>query len=205
MSTRSSIGIKREDGSIQMSYCHSDGYFSHNGRLLLAHHNSLKCAKALVAEGSLSSLGEVIGEKHDFAWRDDFDMDWDAIKADPRSKMCRFYGRDRCETDVGAQKFANIADAENVLEEYLYLWDVARGCWIAASIDCSPPTFLKWFTLEQLGAEGYLAEGNHDDPAEHGAMKPIPYDEAFMSIANSAAANHAGAQMDTVMEALHSF
>ena len=35
MSTRSSIGIKRKDGTIECIYCHSDGYLEYNGKLIL--------------------------------------------------------------------------------------------------------------------------------------------------------------------------
>lgn len=54
MSTRSRIGIEGEDGTIQSIYCHSDGYPSGVGAVLLAHHNSAPAAMALVALGDLS-------------------------------------------------------------------------------------------------------------------------------------------------------
>ena len=38
MSTRSHIGIWNEDGSLDVIYCHWDGYPSYNGAVLLHHY-----------------------------------------------------------------------------------------------------------------------------------------------------------------------
>ena len=41
MSTRSHIGIWNEDGSLDVIYCHRDGYPAHNGAVLLHHYQDL--------------------------------------------------------------------------------------------------------------------------------------------------------------------
>lgn len=66
MGTRSDIIVRRTDGSWKRIYCHWDGYLEHNGKILFEHYNSQELAEALVAPGDLSSLGEIVGEKHPF-------------------------------------------------------------------------------------------------------------------------------------------
>jgi hypothetical protein len=58
MGTRSFIIIANPKGDFTGSYCHWDGYLSHNGRLLLEHYSTKGKARELVKLGSLSSLGE---------------------------------------------------------------------------------------------------------------------------------------------------
>lgn len=57
MSTNSSIGIKRKDGSETRIYCHWDGYIEHNGVCLQLAYNTAEKVEALLALGDLSSLG----------------------------------------------------------------------------------------------------------------------------------------------------
>lgn len=57
MSTTSSIGIKRRDGSETRIYCHYDGYIEHNGVILQLAYNTAEKVEALLALGDLSSLG----------------------------------------------------------------------------------------------------------------------------------------------------
>lgn len=71
MSTRSNIAVERTNGTIASIYCHYDGYLSNNGRKLMENwHHPARVAQ-LIALGDLSSLGKVIGGKHDFDWRDE--------------------------------------------------------------------------------------------------------------------------------------
>ncbi len=58
MSTRSNIIVVHPDGTIKGIYCHSDGYPSWNGRLLLRHHNSEEAAQKIISLGDCSSLNE---------------------------------------------------------------------------------------------------------------------------------------------------
>jgi hypothetical protein len=98
MGTRSAIGIEHQNGKIEAVYCHWDGYLSNNGRILLDHYDRDKTL-ALVALGDLSSLMPEIGEKHDFDDRSDEIKGW-----------CKFYGRDRGETEVDSKTFNNVSD-----------------------------------------------------------------------------------------------
>ena len=60
MSTRSHIGIWNEDGSLDVIYCHWDGYPSYNGALLLHHYQAPEKIRELIAPGDISSLAESV-------------------------------------------------------------------------------------------------------------------------------------------------
>jgi hypothetical protein len=62
MATRSTIGIKTEDGTIQAIYCHWDGYPEGVGVGLVENYNSKEQAEQLIALGSFSSLRETLEE-----------------------------------------------------------------------------------------------------------------------------------------------
>lgn len=66
MGTRSDIIVHRSDNTWARIYCHWDGHPEHNGTLLINHYNSQDQAEKLVALGDLSSLGQEIGQKHNF-------------------------------------------------------------------------------------------------------------------------------------------
>jgi hypothetical protein len=109
MSTRSHIGIKNTDGTVDYIYCHFDGYPEHNGKILKEYYNTQDKVNDLMELGDLSSLGEDIGEKHDF---DNRVRGW-----------CHAYGRDRGETGVSVTKttFDKLLADDNV--DYLYIFD----------------------------------------------------------------------------------
>lgn len=136
MSTRSNIVVRLKNGSWKRIYCHSDGYLSWNGRKLIEHYNSQEMAEALVTMGDLSFLGNVIGEKHEFEFYSTFSKkhnnNYEALTADPEyqrlSNMCRFYHRDRGESDANG----TIGDSlESVWgeQEYLYVWTGEKWMW----------------------------------------------------------------------------
>ena len=58
MSTQSFIGVLCKEGIIKFVYCHSDGYPSYLGKMLLEHYNTPELATALVDLGSLSMVRE---------------------------------------------------------------------------------------------------------------------------------------------------
>lgn len=58
MGTRSFIIVANPKGDFTGTYCHWDGYPSHNGRLLLEHYSTKAKARELINLGWLSSLGE---------------------------------------------------------------------------------------------------------------------------------------------------
>lgn len=139
MSTRSRIGIENPDGTIRSIYCHFDGYPDGVGDTLIKHYSDPVKLRQLIDLGSISILGEEIGEQHDFNARRDFE------DSDPRSKWTLAYGRDRGETDVDAilsptrEKFLSIG------EEYNYILTADLGWLVADSND-------KFVSLEVLRA-----------------------------------------------------
>jgi hypothetical protein len=118
MATRSTIAIQNADGSVTGIYCHSDGYFRHNGRILQNHYTDEAKVRELIALGNLSSLGEDIGVKVDFE-------DYKSHKG-----QCVAYVRDRGETGNKPRTCHNWRQfiAENG-QEYDYLYDVAEQRW----------------------------------------------------------------------------
>jgi hypothetical protein len=148
MSTRSCLAIRQPDGHYDAIYCHSDGYLPYNGVYLMKYYHGFNGARHLFRHGDMSSLGEVIGVKHDFEWRfnikRNFRAEFDAlsleekgqyldtdgkpsrviyelaqISAMPESRMCRFYGRDRGDYERMMGSYASFAD----------LWDAYNETW----------------------------------------------------------------------------
>ena len=111
MATRSNIAMKTADGKIVSVYCHWDGYVANNGKILLENYTDAHKIEALVALGSISSLGEQIGEQQDFNDRSTQKDDWTL-----------FYSRDRGE-ELSIQEYADIPSWIDDMEEYAYLWD----------------------------------------------------------------------------------
>lgn len=130
MSTRSNIGIINADGSVTTVYCHSDGYPSGVGKTLREHYNTEEKVRELLSLGDLSVLGEVIGEKHNFDWMTEYRLNFDAVRKDPRYKMCRAYGRDRGEKGTKARKHKTVKEACSSFDnDYAYLFDPTENRW----------------------------------------------------------------------------
>ena len=112
MSTRSHIGIRNTDGTVDYIYCHYDGYPSGVGETLTKHYTTYDKVKALIALGDLSALGAEIGEKQDFNDRSTQNEDW-----------CLAYGRDRGEsnTEFRTDSYLNMISDDNV--SYAYVFD----------------------------------------------------------------------------------
>ena len=111
MATRSNIAMKTAEGKIVSVYCHWDGYVANNGKILLENYDSIDKIEALVALGSISSLGKVIGEQQDFDDRSTQKDDWTL-----------FYSRDRGE-QLSIQEYDDIPSWIADMEEYAYLWN----------------------------------------------------------------------------------
>ncbi|MGE8141776.1 hypothetical protein ACQKOE_07360 [Novosphingobium sp. NPDC080210] len=200
MATRSRIGIKRTDGSLELIYCHSDGYFAHNGRMLHEHWQSQAKVEGMIARGDMSVLGEVVGKKHDFNWVMNFPetaeghIDWDGVRADPRHKMCLFYMRDRGDKELYSQRFSNLEAAAEIFEEYLYLWDETRDAWIGCQTpwQCNPAS-LDWYLLSDLAEIKFYDEDIHKVPT-------TTYHSAASQIIDATPT-----VMDKMVEGLHQF
>jgi len=98
MATRSTIGIRNSDNSIDMVYCHWDGYFEGVGLTLKENYNSEDKVRELLSLGSISSLGKDIN---------------DTV----------FYGRDRGESDIELETVISPIEYMDKCQEYNYLWN----------------------------------------------------------------------------------
>jgi len=95
MSTRSVIAIQRGDDEYEAIYCHSDGYLTYNGAMLLDHYNDRDTVEKLLKLGDLSCLNEKIepdpSKPHSF--------DYGCRQED----VCIAYGRDRGDENVASK------------------------------------------------------------------------------------------------------
>ncbi len=70
MATRSAILMETKKGHFKGVYCHSDGYFSWNGRILYNHYQDKEKVRKLINLGYISSLDKEIdipeGVSHSF-------------------------------------------------------------------------------------------------------------------------------------------
>jgi hypothetical protein len=105
MATRSTIGIKSEDGTVKAIYCHWDGYPAGVGLGLIDNYNSKEQAEALIALGGFSSLMETLEETKAGAYGND---------------------SDKARTFTGVQDWL---DNFNSGEEYAYLYEDGKG-WV---------------------------------------------------------------------------
>ncbi len=112
MATRSHIGIKQSDGTIDYIYCHYNGYPDHNGSILVNHYQDIDKANQLLDLGDLSILAEEIGEQQSFSDRSTHRDNW-----------CLAYGRDRGEKNIVKRNttFEDLLRDDNV--SYLYVFD----------------------------------------------------------------------------------
>lgn len=145
MSTPSFIGVFCKEGIIKFVYCHSDGYPSYLGKMLLEHYNTTELATALVNLGDISMVRERLapdeGEEHSFK---------NPVREEPKGGVTTAYHRDRKEPfeiccmsvdtdDVSAdakKKFwRELKDCSMV---YGYLYDTLEKQWYAADTyqDC---------------------------------------------------------------------
>ena len=108
MSTRSYIAVQHFGGQIRSVYCHHDGNPSYVGVSLLACHNSLSKANALIELGSLRS---VVGEEV-VAYVRDYGRAWEA-------------GNQTC---MHENKRELIDCAKEDGAEYVYLFCPRKGC-----------------------------------------------------------------------------
>ena len=112
MATRSTIAIELADGTVKQVYCHWDGYLDHNGQILINHYKDAAKVESLVALGSISSLRNNVGEKHDFDNTDDArEKQWTTA-----------YHRDRGE-DLHVNTYSNFEayKIDHQYEEYEYI------------------------------------------------------------------------------------
>ena len=129
MATRSTIALEFADGTVGQVYCHWDGYLSNNGKILLNHYMDPMKVRELIDNGQISSLGEEIGVKHPFENTAMYGTPAYEAYKEQYGKMTKFYGRDRGETNVGANYFKDFEDykANHQYEEYEYILRQVNG------------------------------------------------------------------------------
>ena len=111
MATRSNIAYKTPEGKIRSVYAHWDGYPECNGKILVDNYTDIEKIKQLIELGSISSLGEEIGEQQDFDNRESQRKEWTLA-----------YHRDRGE-ELVIREYDDIPSWIDDMEEYAYLWN----------------------------------------------------------------------------------
>ena len=116
MSTRSYICMKIDDDKYKTIYCHSDGYLTYNGAMLLDHYSDKAKVEKLLDLGNISVLYENIEpdptKPHSF----DYDKRQEGVVV--------AYGRDRGEERQEAKilSFEQLTDDQSWIE-YIYIFD----------------------------------------------------------------------------------
>lgn len=134
MATRSYIGVRNPDASVDYIYCHFDGYPEGVGQILLNHYTDMDKVNALLKLGDLSVLGKEIGEKQDFNDYKNLNRDW-----------CLAYGRDRGEKNTSAKTgdYKELISDKSV--DYVYVFD---GDYWECFDTYNPETPLKIYEME---------------------------------------------------------
>jgi len=109
MATRSYIGVRNTDASVDYIYCHFDGYPDHNGKILTEHYSNINRVNELLNLGDLSVLGKFIGEKNEFN---------DRVR-----DTCLAYGRDRGESNVSKKNAGYDKLITDQSVDYVYVFD----------------------------------------------------------------------------------
>lgn len=134
MSTRSNIGIINDDRSVDVVYCHWDGYPSYNGAVLLHHFRDEDKVRRLLRLGDISILAPKLepgpGQEHTFEH--------------PAEDVCLAYGRDRGEKHTEARHYESV-DAyldhmyrEFTWVEHIYLFDPGSRNWLWSPCQHAP-------------------------------------------------------------------
>jgi hypothetical protein len=111
MGTRSTLAIERADNTVELVYCHWDGYIEHNGKILQEHYSDPDKLQELIDCGDLSSLGRNVAPTNEHT----FDK--------PQTGVCVFYGRDRGEANTMKSKFTDFDHyvANHEQQDYGYI------------------------------------------------------------------------------------
>lgn len=123
MSTRSNICFETKAGPTSVIYCHSDGYPSYTGRILLECYNTARLAKKLVSLGDASYIDKKLvpkkGKEHSF-------------DGERQEEVCLFYHRDRQEpwNDVKPRRYSFWRSASMACDnDYTYVFKESEGKW----------------------------------------------------------------------------
>lgn len=128
MATRSRIGIRNADDTVDSIYCHWDGYPENNGRILINHYTDEAKVRELIALGSISSLGAEIGERHEFSNPHKYQTPEYEAWEQQYGQVCTAYARDRGDKGCEPSHHQSVQGMFNSKsgEEYWYIWHCGR-------------------------------------------------------------------------------
>lgn len=159
MSTRSNIGILRKNGSVDVIYCHWDGYLRNNGDILLNYYKDNEKVNKLIELGDISCLEinvEPTTKEHSY----------DA----PEGNVTVAYGRDRGESNVDFRHFESLDNylkqVDKLFIEYIYLYNEENGSWYYTDKTydrLQEKKDLIWQDFELLTQEKIDEEGKDND------------------------------------------
>ena len=112
MSTRSWIGIKQKDQSLNLVYCHYDGYIEHNGLLLQNYYQTIDKIKQLIKNGSIRILNETVESTEYF----------------DEQNFIQYKSIDDLKQDMMTNKHL-------IVIEYFYYFDEEVNTWFVGEID----------------------------------------------------------------------
>ena len=121
MSTRSLIAMQIEEDKYRTIYCHSDGYLTYNGAMLLDYYNTPEKVKELIDLGSISFLAKKLNpdpsKPHSFNYDE---RQEDVVVA---------YGRDRGEKmlKLKIKPWLNLTIQILGQSTYIYLLKIING------------------------------------------------------------------------------
>ena len=129
MATRSMIGIINADNTVEVVYCHSDGYPEYMTDMLSHYYQTEDMAKELVSLGDLSRLKKKLTPS-----TRDHSFDY------PEPDVTVAYVRDRGESWEDNKPTCYESVDELFQKEnwcvYFYLYDVKMQCWSYKTKDC---------------------------------------------------------------------
>jgi hypothetical protein len=107
MSTRATIGLKRQNGTIDTIICWHDAYLDGVGRILQNHYNTVEKIEKLLAGGNVEELG-----------------------ATPKGSIYQYQGDDAIPEDCAAQTLRNteafLLQVREFNQDYGYLFQDGR-------------------------------------------------------------------------------
>ena len=165
MSTRSFICKELPNGKYYGIYCHSDGYLTYNGAMLLDHYSDPQKVDALLALGDISLLERNIAPDPNKPHSFDYNERQDEVVV--------AYGRDRGETDVDAKEIT-VDEARGAWGEYMYIFG-QDGKWRYYDLHEDEPELCD---VEDDLATEYRRMGIERPPNEYGFLT----DEALKEI-----------------------
>lgn len=161
MSTRSLIAIQRKDDSFDTIYCHSDGYLTYNGAILIDHYKDRDKVERLIKLGDISSLAPNIDPDPRFPHSFDFNERQDDVVV--------AYARDRGDKNVESKilKFEDFKQESWI--EYIYIFDT-NNQWVYFECPIGDLDFKDAETVEKGVADEYKRMGIKRPPNCYGFL-----------------------------------